>query len=880
MRPVRSLLLALAVVALASPLAAEPAWAQAAEPIADAGLIEFLPSGTVIGDGATVTRLYAIAIGPTGAPVTTLSPKVEADRGSIVASTHLGNGVYAFDYQAPSVTDRTPVSLTLKARPASGKVERTLAFDVVPPTATAVTVAATPADLVLGNDLSSEVKFTLVGPSGQPLDGADVIVRASDGEVKALKAEAGGVFGARYTPRPVNFPHLALITAADARRPDSVYGFAVMRLSGKVEYPVTAPSGAQVTMTIAGRAFGPVTVGASGRAVVPIEVPPGVQKATVTTTPAGGAAADVEIDLGIPATKRVALFPTPAAVPGDQGTTIALRALVRTPSGEPDTAATVVFEVTRGTAGVPRHVGDGVYEVEYGPAAEPGPVDLTVRLEGEAVQIDAMTFQLHPAVPGRLVVTPDPPVLGSGATALSIVASPQAADGTPQPGTKLVFVGGGAKVDGDLEVGADGTTRARFLTNPAGPIEILVRPEVPPGGNPIRHLVLLPGRDRLTNDGRSGTPIVVVATDAWGQPVPGVAVSLDVVGADGQITPAVTTDTNGTGLVLYTAGRKASVAGIRARSGNFHAAAAVLQVPPDVPPFAMPRLGGPDQVAIATKWASATSLVRVEHGGDVTAGWVDAAPVPEPAVVPEPVQEPKDGPEEPWLRLRAGFVIATYQYQQTPNGDGGRLLDDIFAIGGPVGGKNATPMGFEADGRAWLPMFPYVGAQVHYRAAYYGITASIFGDSVAHDALHDFRVGLIGRYFFDFADTRLHAGARAGFHLNDLIYFSEQPNTDPQQYRYDTLIVPSLALGAEIGADVGKFYGVVGFDRELAYGSGAYAWTGDLTVGYDITNNLTVDLGVETMQREMNLVGDPSEALLGTVTDGTWLARAGLGLAF
>ena len=68
MRPLRSLLLALAVVALASPLATEPAWAQAAEPIPDTGLVEFLPSGTVVGDGATTTRLYVVAIGPTGAP--------------------------------------------------------------------------------------------------------------------------------------------------------------------------------------------------------------------------------------------------------------------------------------------------------------------------------------------------------------------------------------------------------------------------------------------------------------------------------------------------------------------------------------------------------------------------------------------------------------------------------------------------------------------------------------------------------------------------------------------------------------------------------------------------------------------------------------------
>jgi hypothetical protein len=334
---------------------------------------------------------------------------------------------------------------------------------------------------------------------------------------------------------------------------------------------------------------------------------------------------------------------------------------------------------------------------------------------------------------------------------------------------------------------------------------------------------------------------------------------------------------NGTGLVLYTAGRRAAVAGIRARSGNLGAATAVLQAPPEVPPIDLPDLGGPEQLAIAQAWSAATALVRVEHGGDVAAVVPPVGPEPVP---PEPTEPEGEGADEPWLRVRAGYVVASYSYEQVPNGDGGALIDQVFAIGGQSGGKNATPMGFEADARVWLPFFPYIGAQVHYRAAYYGVTASIFGDQVAQDALHDLRIGALGRYFFDVDQTRFHAGARVGLLVNDFIYFSEEDDGGNVTYRYDTLIVPSLGLGGELGVDVWRFYAILGADAQLAYGSNPFGWAGDLTVGYDVIDHFTIDLGVETMHRRIDVVGADSGVVRGTLSDHLWLARAGVGVEF
>src|SRR5690606_18732417 len=99
------------------------------------------------------------------------------------------------------------------------------------------------------------------------------------------------------------------------------------------------------------------------------------------------------------------------------------------------------------------------------------------------------------------------------------------------------------------------------------------------------------------------------------------------------------------------------------------------------------------------------------------------------------------------------------------------------------------------------------------------ISAEIFGASTAQDTLHDVRVDLLGRYFFDVDRTRLHVGARAGLRVNDFMYYTEERTSSEVVYRNNTLIVPSLGLGPELGADFGRAFATVGADFMLAYGT-------------------------------------------------------------
>ncbi len=866
-----------------------PAHAQSTEPIPVAGLIELLPPGQVTGDGASAHRLYVIALGPSGAPNTDLDARLVASRGAVSGWSHQGNGVYHFDYRPERVAERTPVQITLRGRGADrARFERVLAFDVVPPLAHEVRLAM-PAELVVGEDLGTDLSISLSGGSGQPLDSADVVLRASEGEVKALKSDGGGAFSARYVPKKVNYPHIALLTAADVRQPFDARGYTVVRMAGKVDYPILAPAGAEVTLDVGGKRFGPVVAGPGGRAEVPIVVRPGVTTGTVITV-TNGETTSTEIDLRVPETRRIVLFPTPTALPADAATGVPLRALVRTPAGLADTEAKVVFDVAAGTVSEARHLADGVYEATWTlPIEARDGISVAARIDGQDVQLDTLMLDLVPALPDQVRVVPDPPVLAPGGTRLGIVATPLDADGSPRPDARLAFVGGGAKLDGEAARAADGTVRATFLTNPTGPVEVLTRPMAEPSGNPLRHLVIVPSRDRLTNDGLSGVPVAVIATDAFGLPVPGVSVTLDVVGADGTITPSVTTDANGVGLALFTAGRTAGFAGLRGRFGNLHAAAAVAQLPAEVPPIAMPLVGGPAQVAIARRWRANVVLTRVEHGGEAASGWTSVAPLPEaeaPAATetatdhPVSPRPPSPGAVEPALRLRASYVLASYGYQQVPNGTDGPLLGQTFAIGGESGGKNALPQGFEANARGWLPPLPYLGVQVQYRAALYGISAEIFGDQIVRDTLHDLRVDVLGRYFFDVDRSRLHVGARAGLRVNDFIYFTEERTDTQVIYAFNTLLVPSLSVGPELGADFGRAFTTLGADFLLAYGSTFMGFGLDGTVGVHLTDHVYVDLGVEYLDRQLDVIGAETRTVRGTLDDTLLLGRVGLGVAF
>jgi hypothetical protein len=147
-----------------------------------------------------------------------------------------------------------------------------------------VRVSWTPARVVLGQDTRVTVEVRVPVGSG-PVRGA-----ASSGTFARERMDGGEVRAFEWTPPSVRYPLVAVLTfwlegGADASEAKPLE-WAVVRipLLGKTQLDVSTAAGASVVVEVGGTRFGPVQADDSGRARVPVEVPPGVRSASVLAT--------------------------------------------------------------------------------------------------------------------------------------------------------------------------------------------------------------------------------------------------------------------------------------------------------------------------------------------------------------------------------------------------------------------------------------------------------------------------------------------------------------------------------------------------------------------------------------------------------------------
>lgn len=633
--PVRPLLLIVLLAGAVAPgVICDVAHAQQpAAPFAAPGLVEFLPPGEIVGDGSTETTLHVLALQATGQPMTGLRPRVTATEGNAQNWTELGNGLYSLTFVPAKVDAAKSVTLRLRGKNAAKEnVEADYELAVVPPMSKRVTVAANPPQVVLGQDAEATLSFTLEGGAGQPLQGADLVIRPSSGEVSNVTDMGGGRFTARYVAPKVNYPHLAIVTVADRRDPSRTYGYAVVPLMGKTDYPVKTQPNASVILKIAGREFGPVAAAADGRALVPIVVPPGVQSATLVTI-LNGQTSEETLDLRIPETVRVTMMPVQPGLPGDAVAKMPVRFVVRAPEGQPDAGAQVQFTATAGTFGAARHEGDGIYVAEYTPpmvnAAQQ--VTLTATVQGSTVQTASQTVELVPVRPASVTLTSDPAVLPPGVQAFKVFAKVTGPDGKGLAGRQLLVNAVGAQQAGATSDLGNGDYRADFSGAGTGSAEVLATVQTPATGNPLRQVVLLPVREWLPNDGISSAAVTIVTVDEFGYPVPNVPVTLALDG-DGQLPTTATTNANGLAQVFYTAGRAADLVRITATAGGHAAGAAVLQGPSGIATPDLPLSGSAANRDLARKWSGIVTALHIAREGAAPVAAV-VPPTPPTAVV-------------------------------------------------------------------------------------------------------------------------------------------------------------------------------------------------------------------------------------------------------
>lgn len=605
----------------ASALVAPSAWAAPAAKDAvfdELGLLELLPPTDVIGDGATPADLWLLALDPKGQPVTGWKVKVSATGGTTTDLVEAGGGLYRFTFTPQKADEPETATIWLKGKLASREAfTRSWSFPVAPPRSAAVKVQANPAQMTLGTDKTANVSFTVTGGDPARLTTMKLVSSVAPGTLGPPTLLAPGRYDLLYTAPTVTKPQVALLTTVDAGDAARTYGGVAIPLAAKVDQAVTVAPKTKVLLKVAGRDFGPVDADAKGRAKVPIVVPPGTSTATRVQIAADGTTSEAPLDLQIPETRRIALFPTAAALPADARVQVPVRAMVVAPDGRPDESAPVEFAVTAGTVGAARHEGGGVYVATWTPPFGNAAVKatLTAKLGGaSAVQVDTRPVDLVPVRPTSVALAAEPPTLPAAATALAVVAKVAGPDGAALPGRTLAFSANGAKLQGVVD-GKDGTYRATFATTGKGPVEVTARAAAASLGNPLARIVVVPARDALPPDGLSSGMLTVATLDEYGYPVPNVDVALRLVSGDGSIPATVRTNAEGVAQVFYTAGRKNGFVRVEATADGHTAGAAMVQVPEGVAIPDLPIGGAKETVGVAADVAAGIAAIRVERGG-------------------------------------------------------------------------------------------------------------------------------------------------------------------------------------------------------------------------------------------------------------------------
>ncbi|HEX7490033.1 MAG TPA: hypothetical protein VF341_14085, partial [Anaeromyxobacteraceae bacterium] len=153
--------------------------------------------------------------------------------------------------------------------------------------------------IVLGQTEQAMVVLQVEEPAGT--EGQPVELAVNVGSFGPVERVGPGRHRARYTPPATRHPQLALV--GWWRGPSALPDILRMPLSGTTHLRVEAPPGRAVRVDVGSVRFGPVKAGRKGTAVVPLVVPPGIDRVTVTIT--GGRET---------ATRQVALeMPPPAS---------------------------------------------------------------------------------------------------------------------------------------------------------------------------------------------------------------------------------------------------------------------------------------------------------------------------------------------------------------------------------------------------------------------------------------------------------------------------------------------------------------------------------------------------------------------------------------
>jgi len=1000
--------LTLAGLVLAAPIgvgtALVPSVATAQAKPFNAPLVALVPGGEIVADGQSEVTLSFVSYFPNGKPMSGMSGKVSGGLGD-GKLTEVQPGIYQASVRPSAVTQRGNASVTVKAKTPGGTVEQTFSVAVAPPSASALAITASPDKVVLGRDNTVSLSIQLKGGN---VDGGDIQVLASAGEVRSVTPLGNGQYVAQYTPPSQQFPQLALLTAVDRRNPSRTFGHAVVPLVGQANFPVKGEPNASIIVQVGSQPFGPVPSDAQGMAQVPITVAPGTSSAKVISVVNGKRLED-PLDLQVPPSQRVALFPVGAAVPADNGVQIPVRALVRRPDGAPDPKATVSFTAGSGTVSAVTHEGNGIYAATWTPAFGSASSKASIQVsvaDAKGPQSDSLELTMVPGRAASLAIAAEPPTLGTNTNNFKLYVK---ANGGPSglSGRSLVIDSAGADAAGAPRDLGSGDYEVAFTTTDNTSVDVAVGVASEATGNPLSRVLVLPLSGQVAADGRSLQRLAVITVDAYGYPVANVPVNLQVASGDGAIPGSVTTGNDGIAFATYTAGSGAGFVTVRAssngkvgeggfvqangtvqtvdapvsgtaavaamtrgwqgsvgsiaiaRAGGAVAAAPVVTQGPAGPPAALSltaepasaapggavtlriavadangkpadanpadfvfltstgtvsaaQATGPGQfqallslpadaaggvnVAASIKGTTVGApILSIPVTGAVASAWGTAPPAnteptqpeqpekPEKPAKPEKVKKerkPSDT-DRAWFRAGGGYLGGFYSYREISQQAAGPIYDEPITVGFGEGNAAGT-FGMQANAKAWLPFFEYVGFEAGFRGSRWQIQLDEGGSDPIGDGLAAINARAHGRYPLDVGATRLSFGGFLGFHSSDFLYFTQEfDETDPTAeptIGYDQLWTVGNSYGIELGAEIGPKFFVNGlYEMGFTDYSAIFSDTVELEAGYTVIDNMYIFGNAGRAHRVSKIYYGDNKDYVGDIEDQQWFFGLGLG---
>ena len=213
---------------------------------------------------------------------------------------------------------------------------------MIPLLLAAMAIASDPPRVQLGETAKTRLR---IRASSEPR------VAASVGRITKLRSDGADQWVGEYSPPAETVPQLALISAIA----DDEVAFLALPLWGQGDAVVKTRPRAKIEVQIEGEKY-PAIADATGTAVVPVNVPPGVVAARHGSQ---------SIDLHVPPLRLVHAMTDRDKGRADRNETVRLLVFAVKPDGSPRQGARLVFRAGRGQVTQPRERSAGVYEAAW-----------------------------------------------------------------------------------------------------------------------------------------------------------------------------------------------------------------------------------------------------------------------------------------------------------------------------------------------------------------------------------------------------------------------------------------------------------------------------------------------------------------------------------